>query len=144
MTQYEHIQAMPLEEMVQEFTECSIQCNGCAIWNMDLEEKTEACTICTRNWLNAIDGDSKPQTQQKSKNKYRPCIVRGRKALFHMWENFSKPVAAELHIGGAPAGVLSLTLAIVEFEDGTVDRVLPQEVKFADNKFKEYVFGGKE
>lgn len=54
-----------------------------------------------------------------------------------MWENFSKPIAAELHIGGSPAGVLSYMLAIVEFEDGTVNRVLPKEIKFVDNKFKE-------
>lgn len=79
-----------------------------------------------------------------SKNEYRPCIVNGKKALFHMWENFSKPVAAELHIGGAPAGVLSFTLAIVEFEDGTVCRVDSDEVRFTDNKFNEYIFQEKE
>lgn len=79
-----------------------------------------------------------------SNSVYRPCIVDGKKALFHMWENFSKPVAGELHIGGAPAGTLSFILAIVEFEDGTVDRVLPQEVKFVDNKFSEYSFEYKE
>lgn len=76
-----------------------------------------------------------------SKNEYRSCIVDGKKALFHMWENFSKPVGPELHIGGRPAGTFSYLLAIVEFEDGTVDRVLPQDVKFTDNKFKEYAFG---
>ena len=33
----------------------------------------------------------------------RPCIVtqngEEKKALFHMWENFAKPVAADLYIG---------------------------------------------
>ncbi len=75
-----------------------------------------------------------------SKSEYRPCIVDGKKALFHMWESFSKPIAADLHIGGSPAGVLSYVFAIIEFEDGTVDRALPQEVKFVDNKFKEYIW----
>lgn len=38
----------------------------------------------------------------------RPCIVKQngeeKKALFHMWENFAKPVAADLYIGGCPEG----------------------------------------
>ena len=77
-----------------------------------------------------------------SNSVYRPCIADGKNALFHMWENFSKPLPAEIHIGGAPAGLLSFTWAIVEFEDGTVQRIPPQDVKFCDSKvkMKEYCF----
>lgn len=77
-------------------------------------------------------------------SEYRPCIVKGRKALFHRWEE-----KAELHIGGravrtidvdVPSGYLKSTLAIIEYEDGNVTECYPYEVRFCDNKFAEYAF----
>lgn len=73
----------------------------------------------------------------------RPCWVHGKKALFHQWCSSARPVL--------PRGVepdektphyqLSLTHAIVEHEDGTVERVWPQDVKFADGGgFEEYAW----
>ena len=73
----------------------------------------------------------------------RPCWVHGKKAFFHRWTNSARPIL--------PRGVepdentphyqLSLTHAIVEYEDGTVERVWPQDVKFADGGgFEEYAW----
>lgn len=72
------------------------------------------------------------------KSEYRPCIVKGRKALFHCWEDKS-----EIHnavMKGDVSGVLMGTVAIVEYENGDVRECYPYEVKFLDNKLKEYDF----
>lgn len=59
----------------------------------------------------------------------RPCIVtqngEEKKALFHMWENFAKPVAADLYIGGCPEGQMSMIFGLVEYDDGTMGEVNP-------------------
>lgn len=76
-------------------------------------------------------------------NEYRPCYVAGRKALFHRWANTARPVL--------PRGVepdenaryfqQRNTHGIVEFEDGTVERVWPQDIQFADGgHFQEYAW----
>ena len=58
----------------------------------------------------------------------RPCIVtqngKEKKALFHMWENFAKPVAADLYIGGCPEGQMSMIFGLVEYNDGTMGEVI--------------------
>lgn len=64
----------------------------------------------------------------------RPCWVRDKKALFHRWVDTARPVK--------PKGMeddenteyyqLSNCHGLVEFEDGTVARVWPQEIRFAD------------
>lgn len=64
----------------------------------------------------------------------RPCYVRGRRALFHRWINNAHPVL--------PRGVelndnnrffqFRRTEALVEYEDGSVERIFPSAVKFAD------------
>ena len=64
----------------------------------------------------------------------RPCWVNGKKALFHTWANTARPAL--------PRGVdpdenptlfqLAHCHAVVEYEDGNVARVWPQDVKFAD------------
>ena len=74
---------------------------------------------------------------------YRPCYVNGRKALFHRWVNTANPTA--------PKGVdpddervrffqHRSTTALVEYEDGIVARVWPQELRFADSdkRFREH------
>ena len=45
-----------------------------------------------------------------SSSEHRPCEVNGKKAVFHRWDFIQKPIGAEAHIGGAPAGQLSYTL----------------------------------
>ena len=72
----------------------------------------------------------------------RPCIVKQngeeKKALFHMWNNFAKPVAADVYAGGCPEGQISIVFGIVEYEDGSVDEVRPAQIRFVDNKIKGY------
>lgn len=74
----------------------------------------------------------------------RPCIVKQngkeKKALFHMWNNFAKPVAADVYAGGCPEGQISIVFGIVEYEDGSVDEVRPAQIRFTDNKIKDYYF----
>ena len=73
-----------------------------------------------------------------SNSEYRPCIVKGRKALFHRWEDKSEIRDATMR--GTISGVIKGTLAIIEYEDGVISECYPYEVKFCDNKFNEYAF----
>lgn len=75
-----------------------------------------------------------------TKSEYRPCYVRGKKALFHKWEDKSEIVSPSILKGGHAGGVIRATFAIVEFENGVVGEVYPHEIKFADNLIKEYAF----
>lgn len=61
----------------------------------------------------------------------RLCEVKGVLGYFHTWEHYSKPIEASPLVGGAPAGVVSHVLGIVEFPDG-VKRVDPHWIKFCD------------
>ena len=73
----------------------------------------------------------------------RPCVVsKGsdeRKALFHEWEEISRPYVAVQW--GDPTGMVVSKVAIVEYEDGAVDEVYPSAIKFLDNAFRGYDFG---
>ena len=92
---------------------------------------------------------------------YRPCYVNGKKALFHRWADKDQPFVwlkckvqdfkgynqivekvGQYVVGDARTNLKMqrVTLAIVEFEDGTVAEVEPSEVRFADNKINEYAF----
>ena len=90
---------------------------------------------------------------------YRPCVVyfpeikrkvgktelliqkeEKHKALFHCWNHRSELYDASPMIGGHPGGQVSGTFAIVEYEDGTVHEVEPQNIRFVDNAMSEYVF----
>ena len=71
-------------------------------------------------------------------SEYRPCIVKGRKALFHRWEDKSEIRDAVLR--GTSSGVLKGTLAIIEYEDGNVTECYPYEVRFCDGLINEYSF----
>ena len=63
----------------------------------------------------------------------RACVVRNRTGYFHTWEQYPKLLlAASPLIGGEPAGVFSKIFGIVEFEDGTVERVDPTDIQFSD------------
>ena len=64
----------------------------------------------------------------------RPCLVNGRRALFHRWADSARPVV--------PRGIEEIdpetryqcwnVHGIVEFEDGTVQRIWPSEIQFVD------------
>lgn len=65
---------------------------------------------------------------------YRPCYVDGKRAIFHRWADTARSVA--------PRGIDESTTddryqywnvgGIVEFEDGSVRRVWPSAITFAD------------
>ena len=73
---------------------------------------------------------------------YRPCLVYDKKALFHKWEDSACLVAPSISRGGHNGGTLRRTLAIIEFETGKVERVMPEDVRFLDtrNKMHEIMF----
>ena len=62
------------------------------------------------------------------------------KALFHCWSHKSVLVGESYLRGGRPAGQISSTFAIVEYEDGTIHEVEPTQIQFVDNAMSEYVF----
>lgn len=76
----------------------------------------------------------------------RPCMVairKGgdeRKALFHCWSQWMDVVAPSILKGGHVGGQVSETYGIVEFEDGTVQNVYPNLIRFLDNPFIEYIW----
>lgn len=72
----------------------------------------------------------------------RPCEVKKiGKALFHLWEQYSKPIPAGVTIGSYPAGIVSYTVGIVEDSNGQIHRVPPEEIKFLGDIMREYDFG---
>lgn len=70
----------------------------------------------------------------------RPCFVKGKKALFHCWEPKMQVVGESMLRGGHSAGQLAVTVGIVEYDDGTVHECYPYEIRFCDDKVKEYYF----
>lgn len=74
----------------------------------------------------------------------RPCLVAGRKALFHRWADRAELRGASALRGGAPGGQLWQLFGIVEYEDGQVSEVYPNKIRFLDNKLAEYDFTEKE
>lgn len=59
----------------------------------------------------------------------RPCIINGKKALFHLWIKKKDIVMQSEYING-----------LVEFIDGTVEEIYAEKIRFCDNKIKEYAF----
>lgn len=76
---------------------------------------------------------------------YRPCYVNGRRALFHRWVNTANPVLPK---GVSPDDERAKffqhrsTTGLVEYEDGTLARVWPQEIRFTDSagRFRDYAW----
>ena len=75
---------------------------------------------------------------------YRPCLVAGRKALFHRWADRADVMAPSVLNGGYLSGQLWQVFGIVEYEDGQVSEVSPNKIRFLDNKLAEYNFTEKE
>lgn len=90
-------------------------------------------------------------------NELRPCIVRTKeetktvriketnerktvvikqaeehKGYFHKWSDRFWTTGESPMIGGYAAGQMSQTVAIVEYEDGTVHEHYPSEIRFTD------------
>lgn len=69
----------------------------------------------------------------------RICMVRcfeperkERRAFFHLFTTRAYPIEPSPLRGGHPGGQVSEAVAIVEYEDGTVDTVEPSRVRFLD------------
>lgn len=60
--------------------------------------------------------------------------IEERKALFHGWSTIAQLVDASPMIGGHPGGAISDTFAIVEYMDGEVERVRPEQIQFLDTE----------
>ena len=61
----------------------------------------------------------------------RPCEITGMgNGFFHKWTKVSQIVGPSM--GGHSGGVVTGTLAIVEFLDGSVATVEPQRIRFTD------------
>ena len=74
--------------------------------------------------------------------KLRPCLVKGKKHLFHCWDHRAWTVGESALRGGHAGGQCSMVLAVVEDEYGQVHEVYPLDVRFLDDRIKEYDFGG--
>lgn len=62
----------------------------------------------------------------------REVLVNGKQGYFHTWEHFSEPLKDSKIVWGAPCRTISKIFGIVEFKDGTVERVEPTSIKFID------------
>lgn len=58
-----------------------------------------------------------------TKSEYRPCVVDRKRAMFHRWESLVEHGIKQ-------------TAAIIEYEDGAVDEVLPYKIRFLDSAWK--------
>ena len=72
------------------------------------------------------------------KHELRPCLVNGKKALFHTWEQHSEILAPSPMVGGHSGGEIKLVFGLIEDESGQVVRVNPTAIKFLDHKIEEY------
>ena len=73
-----------------------------------------------------------PRAGIGEKEMLRECTVDGKRVYFHQWNTHKNVVEASPFIGGAPAGQIEYTVALVEYEDGSVAEVAPSRIKFAD------------
>ena len=76
-----------------------------------------------------------PKFVYVDENPLRPCYAKGRKAIFHRWCNTANPIlprGMEPNDEKARYFQYRCVQAIVEYMDGSVDRVWPQDIEFAD------------
>lgn len=67
------------------------------------------------------------------KKTLRLCEVKNiGKAYFHLWEQYSQPIAGGVTIGSHPPGVVSYITGIIEDSNGQIHKVLPENIKFID------------
>ncbi len=65
--------------------------------------------------------------------KYRLCEVKNKICYFHTWEHWSNVIETSPLIGGHSSGLISNTFGLVEFPDGLVRQVCPNEIRFIDD-----------
>lgn len=76
----------------------------------------------------------------------RPCIlfradgVTKEKCLFHCWSTESYVVPPSLLKGGHMGGTESTTVAILEFEDGHLEKHTIESFKFSDMSFLQWAW----
>ena len=74
----------------------------------------------------------------------RPCIVRGeesaKNALFHRWVDVAEVIPPSPIRGGHGGGQLWCVYGIVEFEDGSVQKVFPERIRFIDRMHSEFAW----
>lgn len=68
----------------------------------------------------------------------RPCIVKNKHALFHIWEQKSEIIPPSMMVGGHGGGVVSSVFGIIEYEDGTIHKCYPDEIRFIDGLHSDY------
>ena len=66
----------------------------------------------------------------------RPCLVEGKPALWHRWTSRCEIVPPSPLQGGHLGGNIAACFALVEYEDGTVQEVYPNRVRFLDTQNK--------
>ena len=73
-------------------------------------------------------------TLPEQQDRLRPCYARGRRAIFHRWVNSAHPVLprGEEPAEGSRYYQFRRTEALVEYEDGTISRIFPSNIQFAD------------
>lgn len=75
-----------------------------------------------------------------STSEERPCWVNGRRAIFHRWTDSARPAKSRKKTDDEEQQELQLQIhnvhALVEYEDGTVDREWPNKIRFADSAEK--------
>ena len=87
--------------------------------------------------------ESSYKTWNRKKQEHEIKTVREEeihKALFHCWSHRSEVVGESALRGGHSAGQISATFAIVEYEDGSVHEVNPQNVRLVDGLINQYAF----
>ena len=65
----------------------------------------------------------------------RPCYVNDKRAMFHRWvEKIEAQKFIQIFTSDPPSAVVQLkdTFALVEFENGKVELVRPENIQFAD------------
>ena len=63
--------------------------------------------------------------------KFRPCTVKGKRGVFHGWFQYD---GVRLNNSGRMIdGNIKFLSGLVEFEDGSVQRVEPENIKFEDS-----------
>lgn len=70
----------------------------------------------------------------------RPCLIKGKKCLFHRWVERRWLVGAGSLRASRAGGLCAVTMALVEDENGQIMEVYPREVRFIDDLIREYVF----
>jgi hypothetical protein len=71
----------------------------------------------------------------------RPCLVNGRKAMFHGWHHEYFVIEPSIMVGGHPGGQMSKLWAIVEDENGTCGLFEPHCIRFIDHsEFEQFAW----